>query len=124
MATDIKTKLDYVTEIGNLLVRKVVISPFIEVPQHQANLKEALERVTDIFGETAVKSIEDINRSSYLYDKLTRAMYHILHSAVKISEAKSFNMMEDDLKYLDSYFDDLWEAVSDAGITYEDPEWI
>lgn len=124
MTTDIKTKLDYTVEVGNFLVGKIVASPFNEVPQHQANLKQALERITELFGETAKASIEDINRSSYLYDKLTRAFYQILHSAINISEAKSFNMMEDDLKYLDSYFDDLWEAVSEAGIEYEDPAWI
>lgn len=124
MTTDIKTKLDYAVEVGNFLANKVITSPFDEVSQHQANLKKALERIPELFGDSAVAEIANVNRSSYFYDALTNAIYNILYSATQVAEARSFSMMEDDLKYLDSYFDDLWGAVSEAGIEYEDPAWI
>lgn len=120
---EIKEKLDYLSFTGNHLVVNVLAAPFDEIKKKQKALRKSLKRIPEIFGDDATNLIRDINSmSSYAgISAIDRPAFHILNLAIQVSKAKTYLALNDAEKYTDSYWDDLWTAVTDEGIDYEDP---
>lgn len=120
---EIKEKLDYLSFTGNHLVVNVLAAPFDEIKKKQKALRKSLKRIPEIFGDDAPNLIRDINSmSSYAgISAIDRPAFHILNLAIQVSKAKTYLALNDAEKYTDSYWDDLWTAVTDEGIDYEDP---
>lgn len=120
---EIKEKLDYLSFTGNHLVVNVLAAPFDEIKKKQKALRKSLKRIPEIFGDDAPNLIRDINSmSSYAgISAIDRPAFHLLNLAIQVSKAKTYLALNDAEKYTDSYWDDLWTAVTDEGIDYEDP---
>lgn len=120
---EIKEKLDYLSFTGNHLVVNVLAAPFDEIKKKQKALRKSLKRIPELFGDDAPNLIRDINSiSSYAgISAIDRPAFHILNIAIQVSKAKTYLALNDAEKYTDSYWDDLWTAVEDEGIKYEDP---
>lgn len=124
MTTPMKTQLDYVSLVGNFLLNKICSSKFSDVAKAQQALKTELQKVPEIFGETALHDISQVNSSlnSHL-NPITVACYHIIRLSQDATTAKSFFDLSEAEQYMTPYFDDLWEAVTKAGIEYTDPDY-
>ena len=119
---EIKEKLDYLSFTGNHLVVNVMSAPFEKIEKKQKALRKSLKRIPEIFGEDAPGLIRDINSISYSsITPIDRAAFHILNIAIQVSKAKSYLDINSAEEYSDSYWDNLWTAVEDEGIEYEDP---
>lgn len=119
---DIKEKLDYVSHTGNYLVVEVLAAPFAKVAEKQNDLLTALERIPEFFGDEALDIIGDVNLiHSSKFNKIDTAALGILHYAVEVAEAKTNLALSESERYTESYWDNLWDAVNDEGIEYEDP---
>lgn len=119
---EIKEKLDYLSFTGNHLVVNVMSAPFEKIEKKQKALRKSLKRIPEIFGKDAPGLIRDINSISYgSITPIDRTAFHILNIAIQVSKAKTYLDINTAEEYSGSYWDDLWTAVEDEGIEYEDP---
>ncbi len=114
-----KEQIGFVCQVSNYDANKVLFAKFAELDSNIQIIKDKLTQIPVLFGENSLEAIKNIDSTwNPAQDKVEVAAYHLLKSAIEVTEATSAGDLHEALRYQDSYFDDFWQAIKNAGIEW------